>query len=441
MPPPSLSLQKALELLELYISKRQWHKAVDLASKILTTVPENEQVQKILQQAQLQYALHKSRLLTNTIRLSVAGIVILAGFLAYQWTSVFPAFEKTTAEQQSKLINIIRENGDLNEKNERLQKQINLFQQQVSLLTTGLHAVSDKIDRKREVQPDNKEAEITALQNKIDEQNNQIQQLIRLTVEAEKKKPSTFTYANNITNFMIVGDHGGLTDTIMVASVNPSLKTVSLISVPRDLYIDGRKINEVYKAYGRDTLQVYLADITGLNVKHYVKLDLEGFVKIIDLLGGIDVNVPKDIYDKQYPTGDGNTEELSINKGWQHFDGTMALKYARTRHGDSDYERAKRQQQVIEVTLEKIKAIDIGDINQELELAKTVLASVETDVNLFEILGFYQDYKDFSLERGNVVSTSNFLYASKSVNNDYIALPKDPTFQEIRQFVYDVVMK
>ncbi len=437
----SISLEKALELLQTYQQTRQYKKSIALASTILRTVPDNVTVLRFFQEARLQYALSKSQMLTRVFQGIMAVLLVLAGLFAYQWWAVFPTFEKTTASHEGKLISLIKENGTLREKNDQLTGQITLFQNQVSLLTTGLHEVSEKLLRKREENPDEKLQQIAALQVKIDEQNNQIQQLIKLSVEQEKKKPTAFTYAQDIRNFLIVGDHGGLTDTIMIASVNPSLKTISLISVPRDLYIDGRKVNEIYKAYGRDTLQVYLHDITGLTIQHYLKVDLEGFVKVIDLVGGIDVNVPKDIADKQYPTGDGNTEELFIAKGWQHFDGTQALKYARTRHGDSDFERAKRQQQVIEITLDKIRALGIADVAQQLELAKTMLASVETDVNVFQALGFYQDYQQFTIERGNVISTSNFLYPSKTANNDYIALPTDTTYEAIQKYVYDLVMR
>jgi LCP family protein required for cell wall assembly len=242
-------------------------------------------------------------------------------------------------------------------------------------------------------------------------------------------------------NILILGENGGLTDTIMIASINPSLKTISLISIPRDLYVEGRKINEIAKEFGRDTLGVYIHDITGLVIHHYVTVQFDGFKKIIDALGGIDINVGKDIEDKNYPVGDGTVETFSIKAGWQHMDGETALKYARTRHDDSDFERAKRQQQVVDTILQKFNALNITDINKLFEMGYIAIGAINTDINIFEGLGYYQDYKNYRLKTGNVISTANYLYSTKSPANAYILLPNDTTFQEIRQFVYDVVMK
>ena len=85
-----------------------------------------------------------------------------------------------------------------------------------------------------------------------------------------------------------------------------------------------------------------LSEVTGYPIDYQVTVNFDGFRQIIDLVNGIDIDVPRDIVDKEYPTEDFGIEELFIPKGLQHMDGDVALKYARTRHADSDYGRAER---------------------------------------------------------------------------------------------------
>ena len=151
------------------------------------------------------------------------------------------------------------------------------------------------------------------------------------------------------------------TDSIIVLTINPQTGSAGMLSIPRDMAVRDAvggeivKVNTIYglgqiRGYpggGPDYLRQTLIELTGYPVDYYVTINFEGFVQIIDLIGGIDIDVPKDIVDKEYPTENYGTEELYIPKGIQHMDGALALKYARTRHGDNDYQRAGRQQQVI----------------------------------------------------------------------------------------------
>jgi anionic cell wall polymer biosynthesis LytR-Cps2A-Psr (LCP) family protein len=102
-------------------------------------------------------------------------------------------------------------------------------------------------------------------------------------------------------------------------------------------------------------VQDALSDLIGYPIDYYVKVNFEGFKQIVDLIGGVDINVPTEIYDDKYPDDNfGYESPLHFLPGVQHMDGTTALKYARTRHGDNDYMRAARQQQVIMAIKDKI---------------------------------------------------------------------------------------
>jgi len=138
-----------------------------------------------------------------------------------------------------------------------------------------------------------------------------------------------------------------LTDSIIIASVNPKTYQTAMLSIPRDLYVripetnSYTKINALY-ARGHDRngkatdgindLKETLAEITGLNIHYYFAIDFDGFKKVVDELGGIKVQVQKDIHDERYPGPNFSYQTFDISKGLYTFDGATALKFARTRH-------------------------------------------------------------------------------------------------------------
>lgn len=152
---------------------------------------------------------------------------------------------------------------------------------------------------------------------------------------------------------------GTRTDSIIVLGVNPGHVQVSMLSIPRDLFIDVpgyglQRINTV-NALGEQTqagsgptlLSSGIAQDYGIQIDRYVRLNFEGFVELVDAVGGISVEVERTIVDDAYPLPDGTTTSVRFDPGVQYLDGERALMYARTRHGDDDYTRADRQQQVI----------------------------------------------------------------------------------------------
>jgi LCP family protein required for cell wall assembly len=156
------------------------------------------------------------------------------------------------------------------------------------------------------------------------------------------------------------------TDSIMVVSVNTDTFSTALLSIPRDLFISVpqygmERVNTINflgeaEAAGRGlTLtKESIALAFNIPIERVVRLDFEGFVDLVDAVGGIDVYVEKNIVDPQFPTADGGVEEVRFNSGWTHMDGVTALKYARTRHTDDDYARAQRQQDVLQALATKL---------------------------------------------------------------------------------------
>lgn len=206
-------------------------------------------------------------------------------------------------------------------------------------------------------------------------------------------------------NILLLGRAGekypgrNLTDTIMLMSIDMEKRKVALLSLPRDLFVTlpeaglSGKINSFYQyglsnGDGPETIRAAVETVTGQPIHYSFILDFDGFEKVIDALGGIEVDVVKDFYDTRYPGKNYSYETFELKKGWQHLDGATALKYVRERHDDpeGDFGRAKRQQQVITATREKAFSTEVFlRFDRVNKLFEALGESVETDATLPEL--------------------------------------------------------
>jgi LCP family protein required for cell wall assembly len=190
------------------------------------------------------------------------------------------------------------------------------------------------------------------------------------------------------------------TDTMMLVSLDPVTESASILSIPRDLYVlipgHGRdRINTafVYGSAGNNpvggaALAMQTVEYNlGVPIDHYVMVDFSAVINGIDALGGIDVFVPTAINDPTYPSMNYGFDPLFIPAGQNHFDGELALKYARTRHQDNDFGRAMRQQQVLLAIRQKVTALGFtGMIAQAGRLYQQVENGVRTDLSLEQMI-------------------------------------------------------
>jgi LCP family protein required for cell wall assembly len=197
-------------------------------------------------------------------------------------------------------------------------------------------------------------------------------------------------------------DFQSLTDTMMVVSLNPLDNTASIMNIPRDFFaeipgVNGRRrINTAFNiGYGRgvrgpaggaalaiETVEQNLAIV----IDHYVLIDFTAFIHSVDAIGGVDIDVPKDIYDASYPTMNFGYEVFAVSAGANHFDGQTALKYARTRHGDTDFGRSMRQQQVIMAVRDKVFDLGVEELLFQFPiLYAEVSEGVRTDLALSDM--------------------------------------------------------
>jgi LCP family protein required for cell wall assembly len=187
-------------------------------------------------------------------------------------------------------------------------------------------------------------------------------------------------------------------DTMILVTIDPATRKAGMVSIPRDLWVTipgygERRINTAHylgdndgypgggPALAMKTVQYNL----GVPVHFYVRVDFNGFRHIVDTLGGINIDVSQTINDPKYPDENYGYDPFYIEAGSQHLDGDMALKYARTRATlGSDFDRARRQQQVLISIREK--ALAIGAVPKIPELWATMADTVQTDLQLVDIL-------------------------------------------------------
>lgn len=225
------------------------------------------------------------------------------------------------------------------------------------------------------------------------------------------------------TNFLILGtgnkNHEGadLTDTIMVASMDDENKLVTMVSIPRDLFIKdtkfgSQKINQIYYAakkklgnstQGLDGMKQEIEKFTGVPIHYWIKIDFNGFKDLVDAIGGIDVTVKKGIVDPFYPKGETKEYEVfSISAGPQHLNGETALKYARSRKTTSDFDRADRQQQVINAIKEKATKTETLLSQEKIsKILDALKENIETNISVKELLtlgSMASDYKTDQIE-------------------------------------------
>jgi LCP family protein required for cell wall assembly len=247
---------------------------------------------------------------------------------------------------------------------------------------------------------------------------------------------------------------GYRTDTMIVVSVDPVNNTVSMLSIPRDLYLEipgvkETRINEAnvygysydYPGGGPALLKRTIEQNFGIPLDYYVMVDFDGFTQVVDTLGGVDVNVPRVLHDTQYPDpkpGDPFAyTTIHFDAGWQHMDGQRALQYARSRMSTSDFDRAKRQQQVLLAIREK--ALDLGIFNLITKLPSlfsTMGNMVKTDMTLNEMkdLALLAPQIDLSNIKSAVIEKP-LVYGYRTESGAAVQLPKwdliDPLVEEL----------
>lgn len=289
---------------------------------------------------------------------------------------------------------------------------------------------------------------------------------------------------------------GLLADTIMVASIKPVENKVSLISVPRDLYVTDpgtssqSKINAVYaygeekgKGQGIEDMEKVLSEISGLDISYAVVINFQGFKDLVNILGGVDVTLDKAFtegvqfnephvcdgdkggvftiptgkyeYKKnergkivaQYPLCTNNSPECGGNfelpAGKSTLNGDKALCFVRSRYQSSDFERAKRQQMVLQSFKEKAFQLGFTDFQKINSIVDTLGDNVRTDLQAWEmkrLFDFYQKMNNPQMyQRVLENSEEGLLYnPPQTPEAGYILLPRGDNYDKIKNLFQNV---
>jgi LCP family protein required for cell wall assembly len=228
------------------------------------------------------------------------------------------------------------------------------------------------------------------------------------------------------------------TDTMILLTVDPASKTVGMLSVPRDLWVripTTERYDKITTAHfygekddypgGGPALAMKTVEKEfGIRPHYYIKVNFAGFEKIIDLIGGIDVYVETTIDDRTFPDHDYGYDPLYIQAGQHHFNGEMALKYARTRHVDNDFGRMRRQQQVIEAIVRQV--LNTGQLDVHIKNAPALWQSfqdaVETDMPLSVMLKLAPLVREINLDNVQKIVIDQSMTQSFEAENGAQAL-------------------
>lgn len=185
-----------------------------------------------------------------------------------------------------------------------------------------------------------------------------------------------------------------LTQSMILARIDPVGRKVTMLSIPRDLYVplpNGRtdKIDKAYMYGGAQAAIRTVEDNFHVHVDHYAWIGLQGLVSLIDKVGGVDVIASNPVLDDYYPADLSGSnpylyDRVAVLPGPQHMDGAQALQYVRSRHGDlrGDFGRSFRQQQVLLALRAKAKLLTYADLP---DVANAMKSDFKTDFGVLDV--------------------------------------------------------
>ncbi len=242
------------------------------------------------------------------------------------------------------------------------------------------------------------------------------------------------------------------TDTMIVLSIDPENDTASMLSIPRDLYVDipgvgNQRINTAlpYGAYnggeagGADLVRRTINHNLGISIDHYILLDFQTVIDVIDEAGGVMIDVPYDIDDPTYPDMNYGFDPLFIPQGRWLMSGEVALKYMRTRHADGDFNRSKRQQQVILAFRDALLADGLaGAAAKARSFYSEARDGVVTDMAITDMLGIANAASN--IDTANIRSAvldANYVYDHTTESGAYVLIPRTNAISTLIQELFN----
>lgn len=231
-----------------------------------------------------------------------------------------------------------------------------------------------------------------------------------LSISSDRKENDKITY------ILLTGKGWGnhdapdLTDTLIVAGINAKHQTISMLSIPRDLYVSypwtnqSGRINAVYETFlplGEDVaitkLKSKISEIIGREIDYYLSIDFQGFIEIVDTLGWVEVTLENNFVDYEYPDGNLWYKSFILRKWTWNLDWEVALMYARSRHSTSDFDRSLRQQEILSSLKDAAwKLWYFRDRKKIIELYDIFTQYVDTDMSLTNMISIWSEIRSWN---------------------------------------------
>jgi len=260
-----------------------------------------------------------------------------------------------------------------------------------------------------------------------------------------------------------------LTDTIFMTHLDFSNKKIALISIPRDLWVkvpnlsQGIKINELYDLENRgkkfhqatksNLIKQKVEEITGLKINHTIILELKGFGKLIDAIGGIDIWLETDIYDPLLINPHNPSEIFYLAAGWRHLDGDLAIKFVRTRYApEGDFYRIQHQQQIIAALKNKLTELtDVWNLITWLKIWQSLNNHFIADLDFNALWDIFNLIKDITTDEIEYIRITNrppdellqtTTFTEETLQQDiYILIPREgfEKYQKIQEYIKEKI--
>ena len=244
---------------------------------------------------------------------------------------------------------------------------------------------------------------------------------------------------------------GSLTDTIMLASINLKDGSTVLFSIPRDLYLraadgSGQRINAALAAvnsadpdHDATKIKAVFNDVFSVHVDHFVRLDFQAFVQVIDAVGGIEVEFTQPLHDANFEAEYG---VLDYQAGVHLLDGRAALYVSRSRMTSTrgDIDRAARQRAILSAFSQRLSNLE-GLVTPTVmnELAKAQRQHVQTDLGIFDLVRLYQVGKSMSADNVSTIGIEDSpepLLEYATIAGAAVLVPRDNNMAAITQFLH-----
>lgn len=252
----------------------------------------------------------------------------------------------------------------------------------------------------------------------------------------EEEKQAQYIEEQGIFQILLVGLDGrkendvSRTDSMIMATINTNTKSIKLTSFMRDMYVPipghgNNKLNVSYAIGGPELLMKTLNNAFMLNIQYYVSINFQSFQKLVDKLGGVEVEVKGyevNEINKYIKEANWNDPDYIDGAGYQKLNGEQALSYCRIRKvGNNDYERTERQRKVLALLVDKARSVNIFKLS---DLFKTLLPYIKTNMPATKLMNIgYTTYKFGDTEIENLRIPANGMFKETYVNSMAVLLP------------------